>query len=290
MAVYDLRRQLDYLADLLTGAVTTGATAMSSPAFASLPVVTAGSDYYVPVVLGEEGQLAYEVVWVTAHAAGAVNVTVVRAREGTAAVAWAAGTPWRIAPTVRDFRPLLTRATLPTDAHLGFEAVLTDENMRIVRKVTAGWEAMTERPFGHVGCTDGFQSISAANGAYVVFSAVQDLVGGMTFDNATDALVIPITGRYRVLAKPYFTGGSNFNGTATVSLNSTALPVPAANGIGLYQSLYKWDAADYIGFGDVTRKFTAGDKLRLWMKCPNSTYGTDGYNGSFLEVEYKGAA
>ena len=80
-------------------ALATGDTTLSSPGLATLGVV-AGPDV---AALTISTGTAYEIVWVTAHAAAATTATIVRAQEGTAAQAWAVGTAWVHGPTSVDF-------------------------------------------------------------------------------------------------------------------------------------------------------------------------------------------
>lgn len=285
MANYDQRAVLDYRFGQLSGGVTSLDTTLASTAFVSLPSDLTVTKY-MPIVLADDSLGLYEVVWVTAHSGGSQSVTVLRGREGSSARAWAAGTTWRVAPLTRDTVSVLTRATLPADPHIGMRAFLTDEN-RLVEKVTGGWKAV-EAPFGHVGCVDGFQPITGGNGAYMTFSAAQELLGGMTFSNTDDALVVPIAGLYDIHVKCYVSGGSNYGSSGGATINSVALP-PGAAEIGAITAFYKWDGADYVHHGNVRRRLAAGDKIRLWQGAPQgSTWGITGYNGAFLEVLYVG--
>lgn len=290
MANYDQRTAVDDKFGQLTAGVTSLDTTLTSPDFASLPSDLTVTKY-MPVTLADDSARTYETVWITGHSAGSNAVTVVRGREGSTARAWATGSAWRMAPTVRDLLPGLTRATLPGDGHLGMRAMLTDEGGRVVIKTEAGWQSVLA-PFGHVGCTDGFQAIGASlsNGAYVVFSAAQELVGGMTFSNANDALVVPIAGRYLITGKWYATGGSLYQVIGDVTINNNAIPPAAGNRAGCQTTFWKQDSGDYVGGISVVRRLAAGDNLRLWMAlgAAASTYGTTGYNGSYLEALYVG--
>lgn len=284
MANYDQRMALDYKFGQLTAGITSLDTTLTSPDFASLPA-TLSSTLYVPITLADDAARLFETVWVTGHSAGSSAVTVVRGREGTTARAWATGSAWRCAPTVRDTIATYTRATLPGDPHLGMRAFLTDE-ARTVEKIAAGWRAV-EPIFGHLGCVDGFQTVAGGNGAFMLFSAAQELLGGMTFDNANDALVVPIAGLYEIHVKCYVSGGTNFGASGDATINSTALP-PGSTGAGALTAFYKFDTADYIAHGYSRRRLAALDKVRLWQGAPSSTWGTTGYNGAFLEVTYVG--
>lgn len=287
MANYDIRTVLDYRFGQLSGGVDSLATTLTSPDFATLPSdLTAVK--YLPIVLADDSLKVFEIVWITGHAASSTSVTVVRAREGATARAWGAGALWRCAPTRRDVQQdYATRAALPADAHLGMRAFIVSEN-GAVQKTALGWRSL-DPPFGHVGASAGFQSIAdATNGKYVVFSAAQDLSGGMTFSDSDDALVVPITGRYAITARGYATGGTAYYYGAEAIINSVALPPPAAARAGAEVGYWKEDSNDYMGPGTVTRRLNAGDKVRLWNSSPNSTYGTTGYDGAWLELLYVG--
>lgn len=289
MANYDTRRVLDYRFGQLSASVTALDTTLQSTAFATL-ASDLTAEKYVPLVLADDALGLYEIVWVTGHSAASQSVTVVRGREGSTARGWASGTLWRIAPTIRDVQgTVATRGALPGDAHIGMRMMIEDEDA-IVTRVTAGWERSTSRPFGHMGRTAGFQTIaSATNGAYIQMDAAQDLAGGMTFDNATDALVVPIAGRYRILIRGYFTGGSAYDCFAQATVNSTATPPTPSDTLGTGALLYKQSTGDIMVHGQASARLAAGDKVRLWQSTLQNAWGTTGYNGAWLEVEYVGA-
>jgi hypothetical protein len=292
LANYDTRRVLDYRFGQLSASVTALDTTVQSAAFASL-ASDLSAEKYIPIIIADDALGLYEVVWLTAHSASSQSVTVVRGRESSTARAWASGTLWRVAPTIRDVQgTVATRGALPTDAHVGMRVMVEDEDA-IVTRVSSGWERTTSRPFGHVGRTAGFQTIAqATNGAYVQFDTAQELIGGMTLDNATDALVVPIAGQYRITVHGYFTGSTGYMAQAEATINSTATPPAFTTGgptAGARAQAWKETTADLVASGTVTRRLAANDKIRLWHATPESTYGGDGYNGAWLEVEYVSA-
>jgi hypothetical protein len=73
---------------------------INSAGLVSLPAIDTYS--YAVLTLYAPASGAYEIVWVTNHAAGSNTATVIRGREGTAAQPWAANTPWLHGPTARD--------------------------------------------------------------------------------------------------------------------------------------------------------------------------------------------
>lgn len=148
-----------------------------------------------------------------------------------------------------------------------------------IQNLATDVEGAMNRPFGHAGITAGFITISAANGAYPTLVA-QTLKNGMTFSGG--GLVVPKAGVYEITAKGYFTGGTVYQGQWGATINTAALPPASiASGPGM---TWKQDANDYTAWSTVRRTLAANDVIRLYMKSPNSTYGTDGYNGSYIEV------
>lgn len=136
-------------------------------------------------------------------------------------------------------------------------------------------------PFGHAGSVASFEAISGANGAYVTLTA-QTLKNGMTFSG--NGLVVPKAGLYGITTKGYFTGGTAYQGQYGATINSTALPpTTIAAGLGM---AWKADSADYSAWSFVRRQLAAGDIVRLYEKGAASAWGTDGYNGAYIEVLY----
>lgn len=137
------------------------------------------------------------------------------------------------------------------------------------------------RPFGHLGKTSGFQTVSAA-GNVVTMDTPQILRGGMVFDTNTDSLIVPKSGLYIIRTKPYLVGSQGYLGSGKVQRN-------AADITGTYTSTWKGDPSDYTWSHEVTRSLTAGDSLNMIVAGSNSlgsTWGTDGFNGSYFEVEF----
>lgn len=148
-------------------------------------------------------------------------------------------------------------------------------------KGTSGWRG-GERPFGHMGRNNSFQSLGGVT-TTVIMSAAQELRGGFTFDNANDALVIPFAGLYDVHIKAFFTG-------ATTGLNQSGIYVNGSLPSGQYQGLTgqsnKMDSSDITYHTMSTVSFSAGDKVALWHQSSVSTWGTNGYDGAYLQIKY----
>lgn len=92
----ELRTRSNMVSGALTAQLDIAGTVMTSPGLATLPVIDATNSAAITLfVVDSSGRiLAYEVVKVTAHAAGASTATVVRAQEGTAAQTWLEGSRW----------------------------------------------------------------------------------------------------------------------------------------------------------------------------------------------------
>lgn len=136
---------------------------------------------------------------------------------------------------------------------------------------------VSTKPFGHLGKTNGFQSMSTAG--VIVMGTAQDLSGGMTVDAGTSSLVAPIAGRYRASMNVYTTGGGGV-------MNANFQKNGASAGV---QLRYFNNTNDLTGFVSSVLTLSAGDKINIWCSFPFSTYGSTGYNGTYLELEYLGA-
>jgi hypothetical protein len=121
----------------LTNSPGAAGTSFQSAEFATLPVV-ASPDVMTLVLDPLEEFGAPEVLDVTAHASGSTTCTVVRARDGSAAITAAAGMRWIATPTQRDWTPsqpflrrrktgLAQNLTASTAANLTFDT--PDENL-----------------------------------------------------------------------------------------------------------------------------------------------------------------
>lgn len=163
---------------------------------------------------------------------------------------------------------------LPTILNL--KALVKNMNYRAFVHNGTAWQVMGG-VFGHMGRTAGFQTINPAT--KVIMDAAQILAGGVTFDNANDALVVPSAGNYRVTVQGMFSG-------ATTNLNLMKAQV---NGSDVVLSTGpKPDGNDqrYFASGIVT--LAANDKVTLIGLSTASTWGTSGYDGVYLEVELVG--
>lgn len=137
---YEQRAPRDYVAGTLSTAAAISDTALVADVFSGLP-----TDYsttkVLPLTIHDPSTNVYEVVWVTAHTAASTTVTVVRARESTTARAWPTGSYVICSPTVRDALIVSTLAGLPSDAHTGMRAMVSDKGDVRQRLNSGAWSA-----------------------------------------------------------------------------------------------------------------------------------------------------
>lgn len=138
---YEFRAIRDYVIGVLGTGLTISGTTLQSTAFTTLPNSYYSSSIVLPLCLHDPATGFEEEVWVTAHTGSANTVTIERGKNGTTARAWQANTQVVCAPTTRDGLPVLTRATLPSDAHVGMRVALSDESIVVQKTRTGGWQA-----------------------------------------------------------------------------------------------------------------------------------------------------
>lgn len=90
----EIRARFNLVSGTLSSSLTNVATSMSAAGLANLGVIDATN--YAAVTIENE------IVWVTAHTAGATTATVLRAQEGTAAAAHSSSVAWQHGPTALD--------------------------------------------------------------------------------------------------------------------------------------------------------------------------------------------
>lgn len=148
----------------------------------------------------------------------------------------------------------------------------------------AKWDGPGQLPYGHMGRTAGFISLGGAI-TTIPMDVVQELRGGMLFDNPNDALIPPLTGRYHVHLKGFFSG-------AAAGVNQTGIKVNGATPNGINQKVIsaasKMDGNDIFVHSSGTIPLNAGDKVSMYEYSSVSAWGTNGYDGAFLELSYVG--
>lgn len=142
----------------------------------------------------------------------------------------------------------------------------------LYRRTSGSWRVvpMARIVFAHAGKTAGFQSMS---GGVIATVALQDASGGVTLSD--NGLIIPVTGRYQVNARFWYSGSGG--GTVRGDLY--------VNGSSRVQGrTYKEPAEDTTVALSQVMLLTAGDKLQLWSNYGDFMWGSDGYNGTYMEV------
>ena len=152
------------------------------------------------------------------------------------------------------------------------------QNTLIVRG-TSGWRGGI-KPFGHMGVSNGAFQALGTTPAKVAMTAAQRLRGGVTFDDANDSLVVPLAGDYRLTAQYYTTGAGSGTQLGFIYANTTQL------GITTRQTKLANEDCQSTCTGVYT--LAAGDKVSLYGITTSgvTSWGSTGYNGDFIEVEY----
>jgi hypothetical protein len=214
--LYELRVPVNYGFGGLTNAAAVSDTALVSNDFTSLPSGLS-TTMYLPVTLQDPANKVYEIVWVTAHAAGSNTVTVVRGREGTAARAWPASTLWTCAPTLRDgVLSVANAAALPADPHIGLR-VCQQDTQQMLEWTTGGWALELGK---------GVLALTKRNVADSVTSGVDSLFETLTIPGMKAA-------RYYKAVWTFNTNASGTvnppNGSANIRLSAVGAAVTASD-------------------------------------------------------------
>lgn len=135
-------------------------------------------------------------------------------------------------------------------------------------------------PLGHMGRTAAFQTVST--NTRVAMDSAQLLRGGMTFDTAADALVVPLAGYYYVSIHLYASGPPGYFFRGQVSKNA------GLSYLGPKVSFWKEDSNDYFQSGASLVLLAAGDKLSMVVNGTGNVWGSNGFDGCFIEAEYRG--
>lgn len=292
MANYDLRTPIDYEFAQLSAGISSLDTTLTSPGFTNLPSPLSTTQY-VPITLADDSAGVYETVWATGHSANSTSVTVVRGREGTSAKAWASGTTYRCAPTTRDALQVVTRATLPADAHLGMRAVLSDESSTVT-KTSLGWASTVGG--GWTGRKHGWQQTTASLAPATNVQAV-----GMTpiSGNGTVAtfssgnLTLNKAGLWFLAFEANLDAGTTGDETLLVYMqwvNGAFVPKNEINQqsfsrAGFSSSARCWGRVSWFGYVDSTQ---AAQQIGCWI-YQNNAAGTTMTNAAYyLTAEYLG--
>lgn len=92
--------------------------------------------------------------------------------------------------------------------------------------------------------------------------------------SGSNALIVPKAGRYTLTAKAYVTGGTGYNSFGRLRVDGTQVEQAVT---------WKHNTDDYSYFLTRTMLLSAGAQVTMSMGN-GSTWGTSGYNGSWIEV------
>jgi len=160
-----------------------------------------------------------------------------------------------------------------------YDLNLTNQNLDKIDADAANSLKLNE-PFGHIGRTAGFQTIGGSD-VGVICTEIET-AGGMVFESASAGrLVIPKNGKYLCVGKVYATGSSAVGCGGGPYLNA----VKVQRGFINY---WKGDTNDFSTSFAMTMDLNATDRIGLGMTFSGSTWGTDGGNGSYLQLYYIG--
>lgn len=130
----EIRVRANFVAGQLSSAMLTGDTTIQGAGLADLPAI--GATEYAPIAIfrtDNAGRVTQkEIVWVTAHTAGATTATATRGREGTTAQAWNVGDRFSHTDTALDNLIVCTSATRPATPFEGLEIYERDTKRKRV--------------------------------------------------------------------------------------------------------------------------------------------------------------
>lgn len=144
-------------------------------------------------------------------------------------------------------------------------------------------------PIGHMGITSGTPSVNNTSYVRMGMSSAQIAANGVTFNDANDALVVPTTGYYRVYIRGMMEGSSS---SGDVIFRARAYIAGSDSGIGVDLTVHGYlDDQQYISSGaEGIRLINAGEFVQLYQRSNPSagttSYGTNGYNGAYVGLQW----
>ena len=207
---FEQRQVVNYFSTGLIVAASITDTTMRATKFTELDAGAGNGAKYQSLVLHDDAQGVYEIVWVSAHTAASDTVTVVRGKEGTTARAWPAGTRVEIAPTAYDTLLAAVTSSLPSDPFIGQRAMLGDK-FATVERVNGYWGpsvgvgiAADQGPNMHGTQAPGSAAFLMRSGSVL---ATTDGTGKITVNYAT---AFPNNTQHVSITSTFVNGGGNF--------------------------------------------------------------------------------
>lgn len=147
----------------------------------------------------------------------------------------------------------------------------------------AGWYPVQPGVImAHRGLASGFFSINSTSN-WVTMAAPQISRGGITYSGAS-SLIVPIGGFYTWSYMLYVSGGTTPWAIAELVHDGDNIPF---TGVTTTDKTTSLDAQAYKSI-TVEVKASQGYYYRARSQNPSSVWGTTGFNGCWMEVEYKG--
>lgn len=134
----------------------------------------------------------------------------------------------------------------------------------------SAWQLVWSPVFAHAGKVAGFQNMA---GGQVATLGLQEAEGGFTL--VDNALVVPQSGRYELNARMYYSGAGGGSVIGVIQKNGAALSEMRD---------FKDSGQDATANTTLTVRLVQGDTLRLYTTYAGATWGTTGYDGTFLEA------
>lgn len=188
------------------------------------------------------------------------------------------------------------RVVTPVANQAGRDSLTATPGLLVFRQDTGDYESYYSGAWNRVAGpiiqgkmwrTSGFSgALTAATATTIAFDAAR-VVGGVTFNNATDTLTLPRNGFYDLRARGYLTGSSGYNGSyRIVRVRSAVADVEVC----ISNLARKIDTQDEPCYAADTLPLQAGDQLylRTFYSAGGQYWGVNEFNGVYLSATYVG--
>lgn len=187
-----------------------------------------------------------------------------------------------------------TKVIIPVGSQAARDALGTTGNLTVFRTDTGDYESNYGGSWGWVAGplvqgkmwrTAGISATLTGTAVTVAMDASR-VAGGMTFDNANDALVLNRSGYYDLRGRGYATGSTGYSSSYRIVRVRAAT---ADREIVISTVGRKVDATDETVLAIDTLPLQTGDKLFLRViQNGGAYYGIDEVNGVYLSARYVG--
>lgn len=260
---YEARLLVNYAYGTLSTAADSSETTLNSAEFSTRIPTGLSTSLYVPITLHDPDLGLHEMVWATAHAAGATMVTCVRGREGTAGRTWPMGTKWTVSLGARDATMAATSvSTLPSDPHIGMRVYL-DNNKGVMERYANSWGP----PSVFLRQASGLnQQIPTGVWNPIIFNA-EDWDSAFGFTSSTE-YTIKVAGRYQLSAAVAF--DPNTVGVRGVGFRKNGTILPSS--LNMANALAPAGFIQVLQSSIVEAAFAVNDKIEVIAWQNSGTY------------------